>query len=120
MNISNKPLLKASSIGLEVLSRNCSLKKSALFIPNRIRTSITPSVDPYLNITKTLSPIVDDMQESLSKRIKRNDYDLKDIIKSADRLNQIESEEARMDEIGDQTKMFQTENVTICNRKRLF
>ena len=109
MNISNKSLLKASSIGLDVLSRNCSLKKSALFIPNRIRTNITPSVDPYLNITKTLTPIVDDMQQSLSKRIQRNGYDLKDIIKSADRLNQIEWEEARLFEIRDQTRILISE-----------
>ena len=89
-----RSILKVNAACFEVMSRNCSSHKSALFIPNRIRYQITPCVEPYLNIEKDLKPTVNDMQKSLVKRSNDNcSYDLHDIINSAERLSSIESDE---------------------------
>ena len=97
MNVSYNSIIKARSAGLVVVSRCCSTNKSALFIPNRIRSNITPPIEPYLNIEKTLKPKMGDMEKSLLLRKKRNHtYDLNEMLKSAERLNYIELEEERL------------------------
>ena len=96
MIVFNRSFLKASSFGLEVISRTCSSQKSALFIPNRIRSQITPCVEPYINIEKNLE--IDGIKKSLIKRSKdQYNSDLNDMIKSAERLSDIEYEEARLE-----------------------
>ena len=94
MIVRYRSILKVNAAFFEVMSRNCSSHKSALFIPNRIRSQITPCVEPYLNIEKYLKPIVNDMEKSIVKRLDDNhSYDLNDIINSAERLSTIETDE---------------------------
>jgi len=89
-----RSILKLNVACFEVMSRNCSSHKSSLFIPNRIRSQITPCVEPYLNIEKYLKLTINDMEKSLIKRTNDNrSYDLNDILNSAERLSTIETEE---------------------------
>ena len=94
MIVIHRSILKVNAACFEVMSRNCSSHKSSLFIPNRIRSQITPCVEPYLNIEKYLKPTVNDMEKSLVQRTNDNrSYDLNDMINSAERLSSIETEE---------------------------
>ena len=89
-----RSILKANAACFEIMSRNCSSHKSALFIPNRIRSQITPCVEPYLNIEKDLKPAVNDMEKSILKRLNNNRSDnLNGIINLAERLSTIEIDE---------------------------
>ena len=97
MIASYKSMIKACSAGLVLIYRSSSTNKSALLIPSRIRSNVTPPIEPYLNIEKTLKPKLGDMEESLFMRNKSNqNYDLNEMIISAERLNYIESEEERL------------------------
>ena len=98
-------LRQGAIIGIKIISKNCSTNKSALLVSGRIKSSVTPPVEPCLNIEHILKNKCSEMKASLALRNKGNviNISLDEIIRAAERLRSIEEEErllnCRRDEI---------------------